>query len=153
MTGFNHGLTGAVIALTVRQPEIAVPFAFLSHFAQDAIPHWDYSTRGKEENLLNRRFNLFLIADFVLSVGLMVLLGIHFPGQRWLIWGCMTAAASPDLMWAYYRLYIQRIKKQKPRLNKFAHLHDRLQWSSSGKGAVVEAAWAIVFGLVIAELW
>jgi hypothetical protein len=40
MTGFNHGMAGAVIALTVKQPVLAVPLAFLSHFATDMIPHF-----------------------------------------------------------------------------------------------------------------
>ena len=64
MTGFNHGMTGAVIALTVKKPELAIPLSFLSHFAQDAIPH--FGIPGYK--LFTKKFNLGLLADFLFAV-------------------------------------------------------------------------------------
>jgi hypothetical protein len=39
----THGIIGgAVVALLPTHPVIGVTLAFASHFAFDAIPHWDY---------------------------------------------------------------------------------------------------------------
>jgi hypothetical protein len=152
MTGFNHGMTGAVIAITVKKPELAVPLAFLSHFLQDAIPHWDYGTGRPSGQFFSNRFNTFLISDFLFSLVLMVLIGLAFPYQTWLIVACMIAAASPDLMWGYYYLYLQRIKRRKLRLNWLARLHSKIEWSESLPGAIVEVLWFAAAGDIILQL-
>ena len=138
-------MTGAVIALTVKQPLLAVPLSFISHFVQDAIPHFGFS----DARLFSRRFNVFLIADFLFSIFLMIILGIMFPSSKWLIWECMIAAASPDLMWAYYRLHVEHIKKHRPHYGSLAKLHIRVQWSQTIRGALVEIAWFIAMGVII----
>jgi len=146
VTGFNHGITGAVIALTVKQPVLAVPLSFVSHYFQDLIPHWDYGVSreaDKNGNFFTKRFNLSLLADFIFSVILMIVLAILFPTHKLLIWGCMAAAASPDLVWAYYRLYREHIKMQKPKYDPLSNLHHKMQWSQTSAGALVEIAWAI----------
>jgi hypothetical protein len=149
MTGFNHGMTGAVIALAVKRPELAIPLAFLSHFIQDAIPHWDYGTGRPNGELFSKRFNIFLISDFIFSLTLMVLLGLALPYNTWLIWGCMAAAASADLMWGYYYLYKQKIKGKKVHLNWLARLHSKIEWSESLPGAIVEVIWFLGLGYII----
>src|SRR5260221_194871 len=98
MTGTNHGMTGAVIALLVKEPLIAVPLSYISHYVCDSIPHFGL---GEGDELFDKKFNITLVSDFLVAVSMMVILGILFPAQRWLIWACMAAAASPDLMWAY----------------------------------------------------
>jgi hypothetical protein len=74
MTGFNHGMTGAAIALAVKQPALAVPLAFLSHFVTDMIPHFGLN----EQELFSKRFNLILFADFIFAISLMAV--------SWLNW-------------------------------------------------------------------
>jgi hypothetical protein len=145
MTGFNHGITGAVIALTIKQPALAIPLAFLSHFATDVIPHFGL---GKE-NILNRKFSVVLVADFIFSVFLMAGLAVLFPAHVWLIWACMIAAASPDLMWAYHHLYKVKIRKNKLKLGRVAKFHSKIQWSQTLAGIGVEAAWFLLMGLII----
>jgi hypothetical protein len=145
MTGLNHGITGAVIALIVKQPALAIPLAFLSHFLTDMIPHFGLD----EKEIFGKRFNTVLIADFLFAVSLMVVLAILFPSQMLLIWACMVAAASPDLMWAYHRLYVERINKQKPRLGAIAKMHHKIQWSQTLPGAYVEALWFLLIGSYI----
>jgi hypothetical protein len=44
MLSTPHLLTGAAIVLTVPQPELSLPLAFLSHFVLDAIPHTEPGT-------------------------------------------------------------------------------------------------------------
>lgn len=148
MTGFNHGVTGALIALTVKQPALAVPLAFLSHFATDMIPHFGLD----EKQLFKRHFNAILVADFLFAVFLMILLAVLFPAQKWLIWTCMIAAASPDLMWAYHRLYIEHLKKRPVKLGKIAQFHGKIQWSQTVPGALYEAAWFLLIGSIILDI-
>lgn len=155
MTGFNHGMTGAVIALTVKQPLIAVPLSFLSHFAQDMIPHWNYGVvrKGNEpKQFFSRRFNLFLTADFLFSIVLMIVLALIFPAHKWLIWACMIAAACPDLIWAYYRLYLEHMKKRRPVYDPVSQMHKSIQWSQTAKGGLVEIVWFIATGTIILNL-
>jgi hypothetical protein len=145
MTGFNHGITGAAIALIVKQPALAIPLAFLSHFITDMIPHFGLD----EKELFGKRFNTILIADFLFALILMIFLAILFPDQMWLIWACMIAAASPDLMWAYHRLYVEHVNKQKPKLGVIAKIHHKIQWSQTLPGAYVEALWFLLVGSYI----
>ncbi len=152
MTGTNHAITGAVIALTVKQPAIAVPLSFISHFFQDLVPHFDFFSGPNQEHLFERKFNIVLITDFLLSVTLMVVLAFLFPAQKWLIWGCMVAAACPDLAQAYYHLYLGKIKKQKPNFDPISKLHYKLQWSSTPQGLVVEVLWAVAGLYIISRL-
>lgn len=146
MTGTNHGMTGALLALVVKEPALAIPISFASHFVCDAIPH---SGLKPGEKLFSNKFTLLLIADFVCAVVLMVIVGNMFPEQRWLVWACMIAAASPDLMWGYYNLYIEKLKKRKPNYGVVARFHTWIQWSQTPKGWFVEAAWFITVGLAI----
>lgn len=148
MTGLNHGLTGAVIAVAVKKPELALPLAFLSHFVQDVIPHFGVP----DSQLFKRKFNIVLVADFVLSVSAMVVLAFLFPAHKWLIWGCMIAAACPDLAWAYYRLYLEKIKNQKPKYDPFTRIHFVLEWSNETWGALVEAGWFVGMWAIILAL-
>lgn len=139
-------MNGAVIALAVGRPEIAVPLALVSHYVTDAIPHWDYGTAQKEGEAGSKKFNNILKTDFVIALVCMALLGLLFPAHKWLIWSCMIAAAIPDAGWYYY-FYLNKSKKY-DWLSKF---HDWLEWSETPKGLYVEAAW---FGLVwAAVLW
>lgn len=139
-------MTGAVIALLVKEPALAVPLSFLSHFVCDAIPHFGLAPG---EKLFERKFNFILSSDFITALCTMVILGMLFPAQSWLIWSCMVAAASPDLMWAYYNLYIEKLQKKKPRFGLLARFHIWIQWSQTPKGWFVEGAWFLATIAVI----
>ena len=60
----NHMVTGAVIALVVKQPALALPLAFLSHFVLDALPH--YGERG-EEQMFSRLTRAVIVTDLVVA--------------------------------------------------------------------------------------
>lgn len=146
MTGTNHGLTGAMIAVLVKEPAVAIPLSFVSHFACDAIPHYGLA---KDEELLGNKFNLILIVDFILAVSLMAVFGIRFPSQKWIIWGCMASAASPDLAWAYYHLYLEKLKKRTAKLDILSNFHHWIQWSQTPNGKFVEIFWFLSMGAII----
>jgi hypothetical protein len=145
MTGFNHGITGATIALIVSQPALAIPLAFFSHFVTDMIPHFGLD----EKELFGKKFNTILIADFLFAVSLMAVLAILFPDHMWVIWACMIAAASPDLMWAYHRLYVEHLNNRQPKLGSIAYFHHKIQWSQTLPGVYVEALWFLLVGSYI----
>lgn len=149
MTGTNHGMTGAVIALLVKEPVIAVPLSYSSHFVCDAIPHFGLAPGDK---LFDKKFNITLICDFIIAVIMMIILARLFPSQKIVIWLSMVAAASPDLMWAYYNLYIEKIKGRKPKLGIIARFHTWIQWSQTPKGWFVEIAWFLAATLLIIKL-
>ena len=151
MTGFNHGMTGAIIALTIKQPALAIPIAFASHFIQDAVPHHDYFNEGGTK-ILRGKFNYLLAADFIFAVFLMVILGTWFPAHKWLIWGCMIAGALPDVMWSYYFFYIRDIKHRKIVFGPIARFHQKMEWLEIGWGAYVELAWFILAGIILVNL-
>lgn len=44
MLSISHAATGAFIAVKIGNPYLAIPLILLSHYAEDAIPHWDAGT-------------------------------------------------------------------------------------------------------------
>ena len=67
MTASNHAATGALVAVAVSQPYIAVPLALAAHFAMDGIPHFGL---GRGLGILERNrskvFVQVLLADVLL---------------------------------------------------------------------------------------
>jgi hypothetical protein len=44
MLSISHAVTGAFIAVKVGNPYVAIPLILLSHYLEDAVPHWDAGT-------------------------------------------------------------------------------------------------------------
>lgn len=152
MTATNHALTGAVIALAIDKPLLAIPLALASHFALDALPHWDYAINRKlptDKRFFDKKFNTLLSADLLIAFISMIVVGVMFPDQKWLVWTCMVLAASPDAMWAYYRGYLPKIRHTKPKLNRLAKFHQNIQWSQTAPGGLIEIGWFIALWAVI----
>ncbi len=135
MTATNHGLFGAVIAISLQKyPAVAIAVAPFSHFLLDAIPHFGgVSTRSRE-------FFRILFIDATLAVACTLYIAYLWPHIALLVVVCAFLAASPDLMWIYYE-YIN------PRLGK-VHLvprfHAWVQWSQTKPGWLMEAAWFLI---------
>lgn len=49
MTATGHALVGTAIAVSISNPVIGLPLAFVSHIACDAFPHWDTGWKMKEK--------------------------------------------------------------------------------------------------------
>jgi hypothetical protein len=133
-------MTGAVIALTIKQPVLAITLSFLSHYATDALPH--YGVKLKE--VYTRNFNLYVAADFVFAICLMIILGFVFPESRWLIWACMVAAAIPDIVWLYYRKIMKMKLSAMDRVSRF---HGQL--NNHVKHIYYDAAWFSLMWLIV----
>jgi hypothetical protein len=65
-----HAVIGAAIATAIPNPFIAIPLAFLSHFALDMTPHWNphISTELKKYGEITKRSKRIIYADCALAV-------------------------------------------------------------------------------------
>jgi hypothetical protein len=58
----------------------------------------------------------------------------------WVVFICMFACMSPDLVWGW-RFYFE-LKSKKERLkNWFSRFHSKIQWSETVPGGIIELAW------------
>lgn len=146
MTATNHALTGAVIALVVKHPEIAIPLALLSHFVVDMIPHFDAGYAHL------RLAKMVVAVDSViagsLTIALSLLLNTHV--ADWIIFLCMFAAISPDLVWgARYFIFKDFKRATSEPLDRFSRWHQKIQFSETHPGILVEAGWLLLMvGLI-----
>jgi hypothetical protein len=116
MTGFNHGMVGAIIALSIKQPALAIPIAFISHYPLDTLPHLGFS----QEQVLKPKFNRLVKIDFVISIILVIGLALLFPSHILIIWACMVASAISDFVWYFHRKTVRHWPNS---LDPFTKLH------------------------------
>ena len=148
MRAINHALTGAVIGFSISDPVIALPVAFLSHFALDAIPH--FGERKKDHG--SKNFRDLLILDALLCFGLVLLLAIWQP-KHWLqAVICAFLAASPDFMWVGKYLRARAGQKEHPTKNLVMHFHSKIQWFERPIGLAVELTWVPAMVLLLVGL-
>lgn len=149
MTGLNHAVTGALVAAAINNPAIALPAALLSHFAADAVPHWDY----KVPSGLRGRQTVMLI-DLIMSLWLLFTLVLIVDAAAWVILAGGLLAIAPDVMWL--RFFISgrsSIKSNKNGwMNKLRRFHRWIQWSETPKGIYVEAAWFVLMVVLIVHI-
>jgi len=143
MRAINHALTGAVIGLTVSNPVVAIPLAFVSHFVCDAIPHYG-SGNSSSVALASRRFAVFLVVDALLCLSLVVVLGAAQPFNWLLAAVCAFTAALPDF--AFLPGYL-RVKQGgvllTDRASFFVRFAKNIQWFERPIGAAVETVWFV----------
>lgn len=68
-----HTVVAVAIATLVKQPTLALPFAFLSHFVLDLIPHWDpFGGMLQERKFtgIKGKLLLFVLIDFFVALDL-----------------------------------------------------------------------------------
>ena len=141
-------MTGALIALAVHQPALAIPLAFASHFATDMLPHYGYGDVPFHERDTQNHFLIKQTADtyFALVLFWLVPYALRNSQAPWVTMWCMFAAAVPDVVWAYQYVVAQRKGVYSP-LNWYARFHKAIQWCERPWGAYVELAWFI--GIVV----
>lgn len=139
MTATNHALAGAAIAVTVNSP-LALPLAFVAHFVMDAIPHSDLKPKEIWVDIF--------IAAFM-TAALVLFLGDKF--SPWLVFGSVIACASPDLVWGWRYYKLSDFKKAiSPPWSSFSQWHQKIQWSETRLGILVELVWLVaVLGFII----
>lgn len=137
-----HTLTGALIAVAVKDPALAAPLAFTSHFVLDSTPHFgldglDFKTKkGKIVGVLDC-FGAFITWLVLISL---------FPAQWFLISVGVFFACLPDL------LYLPDIFFGFVPSKKLLRFHSRIQWSQTPVGTITDAAWASAVIYMLAQL-
>jgi hypothetical protein len=143
MTISNHLLVGAAIATVVKQPLLALPLAFASHFVLDALPHFGYNNGGYKALLKHRMTFVMLLLDIV---GV-TLIALTFGLSQAMVWAGAILALSPDLEWPYRYLLFERKGKTPPE-TALTRFHERVQWCERPWGFWIE----IVFFIVVLTL-
>lgn len=144
MTAINHALTGALIGCVVSNPAIALPLAFLSHFALDAIPHYDPPGDTDEARINSKQFlYIQLVLGAVLCFVLVMAVFLAHP-THWLtiIFGAFFGA-SPDLISIPRYIHVKRVGRDIKNSWWFWRWHSVIQWKTGPRFALVELAWAI----------
>ena len=143
MRAINHAMTGAIIGLSITAP-IALPLAFVSHFAMDAVPHHD------NPNLSRKKFTQFLALDICLCIALVIVLFIIQPKYWFLAILCAALATSPDIMW--FKPFITHASSKPKPLHKrsiLVRFHTKVQWYQEPIGIISEIIWGIITFVVL----
>lgn len=148
MTTSNHVITGAVIAVAIKQPAAALPLAFLSHFVLDFIPHFGYKGHRGFTEVFKHRLSFVVIAFDALMVAWLV---GSFRQYGLIAYLGGLAAIAPDFIWLYRYYGFERHGK-KPPVNKFANWHNQIQWCERPWGLMIEIAWFVAFSFLLTKL-
>jgi hypothetical protein len=143
----NHSLVGALIALTVKQPVLALPLALLSHYVLDTLPHFGYAGQGYNEALKHP----LTYIEQPFSWAAFVLLVVTLRDQGWLVYAAAAVAVSPDLMWPYRYFFFERVGK-KPPGGGLTNFHRHIQWCERSWGVGVEIVFFGVFFSILLRL-
>lgn len=146
MTISNHFATGALIAYAIKQPYLAFPLAFVSHFALDVLPHYGAPKVKTLTGLLTRPS--FIAMESLDLVGIIVIVLLLKDLPFLLIGG--LSAASPDVVW-FYRLVRHR-SNVGAKQNRLTHFHARIQWGEREWGIVIEIAYFIAIYSILSNL-
>lgn len=146
MTATNHVVTGSVLAATLQNPALALPLAFILHFALDALPH--FGQRNDPAKAI-RRLKYILPVDAAIAAGVLLVIFIMHP-ERWpviMLGGILCA--SPDLFQLPRYIRYLRTGDHRPFNDPLSRFHHWIQWGERPWGIYIEAAWFVGFGYVL----
>lgn len=151
MTGINHVTTGAVIAVGLNKPVLALPLALVSHFVTDALPHFNHDLRFGGHEIPHK---ITAQIDICTAVVISVVYGFILPSSAWLIWACCILAALPDAMWVHSDLLAGRPSpvRRGTFLGEMRYWHSKIQWSESFRGLYVEIGWLVIMFAILTRL-
>ncbi|MDB5168936.1 MAG: hypothetical protein JWO41_292 [Candidatus Saccharibacteria bacterium] len=154
MTATNHFITGALIAATVQRPLLALPLAFVSHFALDVIPHYGYGTMPLKERDQKKHFILKQAVDIYFALGLFWLLPFLLRDRQAPIVTalCMFAAFVPDAIWSAQYVIAQRRGGAYKEPSAFNRFHKAIQWCENSWGIYIEIIWFVLIALGIRHI-
>ncbi|HEY1835971.1 MAG TPA: hypothetical protein VGG13_04080 [Candidatus Saccharimonadales bacterium] len=144
MTTTNHALTGAAIALAVKQPELAILLALASHFAVDAVPHYGYDGGGFGDAFKHK---MTFVSEAINIIGIPLLVYLLWRQSIW-AWLAAFAAVSPDLMWVYRYFWFER-KGLTPPTGPITKFHIKIQWAERPWGVAVEYAYFALIATLV----
>ena len=148
MTATNHAATGAVIAIMVQQPLLALPLALASHFALDVLPHYG---PAYDKRAFHQTFGNVVAVDIVLFPMTCLMLLFVSGSLWWVVLPAMFLAVSPDFVWAYR--YWREKKGEVLEKNKLTQWHSNIQWGERPWGWIIEIAWFfLIIGVVLQQV-
>lgn len=140
MTGLNHTATGAVIALVVRQPALALPLALASHFVLDALPHFGVDHADKAQQTLLRK-----VVTYDAFATILLLLTVYLATRSLFVVVCMLITLVPDSIWFIkYGYDRQRGRAFSLPNDVFSRFHKRIQWGERPWAWRLELVWAVL---------
>ena len=111
MTSTGHAVIATIIAAKIGNPAIALPIAFLSHFAADAFPHWDTATNIKRKGKEIVMIESFIDVVFGFAASYLILQFLSPSTQFSYAVIVIFAAQLPDWLTApYYFFKVQAFK-------------------------------------------
>ncbi|WP_439406481.1 hypothetical protein ACNJX9_34345 [Bradyrhizobium sp. DASA03076] len=147
----THAIVGGAIAsLLPSDPLLAAVLGFVSHFAIDAIPHWDYPLRsisvGKRADNRRLRLNRAVIID-VMCVGVDACAGLALavwlfatPTSAWLMALGPIAAMVPDALQFAHSICPREPLVTLQRFHGSIHSNRKLAWKLGVSSQIVFAA-------------
>jgi hypothetical protein len=135
----THAVVGGAIAsLVPSDPILAAAAGFASHFAIDAIPHWDYPLRsisvGKGADNRCLRLNRAVMIDLI-SIGVDACAGLALaiwlfatPASAWVIALGATAAIVPDPLQFVHSVHPREPLVTLQRFHEWVHSKRKLAW-------------------------
>lgn len=146
MTGFNHGLTGGMIAGLLPLP-VALPLALASHFILDALPHYGIANWQRDTS---RFWKLFFVADVLATFGLATYAVMD---NHYAMFLGGLAGVIPDFMWVGIVLKTRSFDLSNHR-NWFTKWHADIQRYERPWGLWVEIPLAVILSYVVfIKLW
>lgn len=149
----SHTIIGLAVARLLPYPAGVAVVAFLSHFAADLIPHWDFfcgTTNESGERLRGWRA-IGMLFDLVLSLSLgwfFVWRAYWFLGDSSLAFNFLLGAAFANLPDALEAPYIYHLK-QPWILERLTDFHRKLQaWTGLFWGLLIQGS-LVAIGLVL----
>lgn len=132
MIELPHTVVGAAIAVKLGNPALALPLAFLSHFALDPIPHWNphLYTEMKKNGQVSKTSKMFMIGDVVLSLAAGFFIAYKMLPNTALFSLALAGAfvaVFPDLLKSPYYL----LKMKNPLLVRYVEVERSIQGNSS----------------------
>jgi hypothetical protein len=135
----THAIVGGAIAsLIPTHPVLAVAGGFASHFAIDAIPHWDYPLHsialGKEADNRGLKINAALVSDLVIvgvdaSVGLVIAVIWFASTASWVTIAIAAIAGMlPDPLQFVHSFYPRGALEPLQRFHSWIHSKRPLRW-------------------------
>lgn len=141
MLGFNHALSGSIIAVLTPAPLVPL-VALVSHFVLDLTPHFGNSDRVYP---YTRSFKLWLTIDALLCLTVLGFAVTLFP-DKWLIISIGTFFATlPDFLWLLYH-------KWQPWFDTFLNWAEWIQWGERPYGWIFDAFYGLIMVFVLYAL-
>lgn len=147
MTTSNHLLVGSLIAVTIKEPALVVPLAFLSHFVLDMLPHYGYNGNGYGVAIQHK--TTYYMEGFGL-LAILALLATGIYGWNIILLAALLAV-SPDFEWPYRYFFFER-KGVVPRDTLFTKFHKKIQWGERWWGIFIEIPFFIAGYLILLTL-